>query len=142
MIHKRNASDFMTGQVIVAGENNTYDQVMEFFTKHKIQHLPVARDGKLIGIISIKDMLQYLHNAISQGQAVTAESLSAGFSIDKVMTPNPVAVQKHAPQTEILEILSSGRFQAVPVLDGNTIVGIITNKDISRLYHYDATHIL
>lgn len=132
----------MTGQVIVAGENNTYAQVMEFFTKHKIQHLPVARDGKLIGIISNKDMLYYMHNALQNGASVSEESLTAGFSIAQVMTHNPVAVQKNAPQTEVLEILSSGKFQAVPVLDGNVIVGIISNKDITRLYHYDATHLL
>lgn len=142
MIHKRQASDFMTGQVIVAGESNTYTQVMEFFNKHKIQHLPVARDGKLIGIISNKDMLQYIHNALQNGASISEESLTAGFSIDQVMTHNPVAVQKNAPQTEVLEILSSGKFQAVPVLEGNVIVGIISNKDITRLYHYDSTHIL
>ena len=142
MIHKRYASDFMTGQVIVANVNNTFDQVMEFFTKHKIQHLPVASDQRLIGIISIKDMLRYINESLESGESFTRDSLKSGFHIDKVMTPNPIAVQRTAPQKEVLEILSTVKFQAVPVLEGNEIVGIITNKDITRLYHYDATHIL
>lgn len=142
MIHKRYASDFMTGKVIVATVHNTFEQVMEFFTHHKIQHLPITRDNHLIGIISIKDMLRYIDTAIADGSPVSKESLSAGFHIDQVMTPNPIAVQRTASQKDVLEILSSGKFQAVPVLDGNEVVGIITNKDITRLYHYDATHLL
>lgn len=142
MIHKRNASDFMTGKVIVAGVNNTFDQVMEFFTQHKIQHLPVTDGSKLIGILSIKDMLRFIDQFMEGGKGFNRAELAAAFSIEKVMTANPVAVQKNAPQKEILEILSSGKFQAVPVLDGNEIVGIISNKDITRLYHYDATHLL
>ncbi len=142
MIHKRHASDFMTGNVIVASVNNTFDQVMEFFTQHGIQHLPVTDGKKLIGIMSIKDMLRFVDQFMADGSSFDRNALSAAFTIEKVMTANPVSVQKNAPQKEILEILSSGKFQAVPVLDGNEIVGIITNKDITRLYHYDATHLL
>ena len=132
----------MTGKVIVANVHNTFEQVMEFFTHHKIQHLPVTRDSHLIGIISIKDMLRYIDESIASGAALSKGTLSSGFHIDQVMTPNPIAVQQTASQKEVLEILSSGKFQAVPVLDGNAVVGIITNKDITRLYYYDSTHIL
>lgn len=142
MIFKRNASDFMTSNVIVAGENNTFDQVMTFFTKHKIQHLPVADNNKLIGIISIKDMLSFMAVQIAQNPMISAEMLNANFDIKQVMTPDPVTVEPEASQKEILEILSAGKFQAVPVVRAGEIKGIITNKDITRIYHYDATHVL
>jgi CBS domain-containing protein len=142
MIFKRNASDFMTSNVIVAGENNTFDQVMTFFTKHKIQHLPVADNNTLIGIISIKDMLSFMAVQIAQNPMISAEMLNANFDVKQVMTPDPVTVEPEASQKEILEILAAGKFQAVPVVRGGEIKGIITNKDITRIYHYDATHML
>lgn len=142
MIYKRNASDFMTGNVIVAGVNNTFDQVMEFFTRHKIQHLPVADGSRLIGIISIKDMLRFMQEQISASPEISRASLNSSFHIDKVMTANPTFVTPDTPQKDILEILADGKFQAVPVVKGNELVGIITSKDITRLYHYDATHLL
>lgn len=141
MIRKRIASDFMTNEVVVASKNSTFDEVMEFFNRHGIQHLPVADGEVLIGILSIKDMLRFMDAGLRSGVASLA-AMQASFRIEEVMTKGPVSVQKGAPQAEILEILAAGKFQAVPVLEGNQIRGIISNKDITRVYHYDATHIL
>jgi len=140
MIFKRNASDFMTTNVIMASEGSTFDQVMTFFTEHKIQHLPVGEGNKLIGIISIKDMLSYIANQLKANQAATALDLGNNFSITAVMTVNPITVSPDSPQQEVLEKLSTGRFQALPVVKEGYIQGIITNKDITRLYNYDLNH--
>lgn len=142
MIYKRNASDFMTGSVIVAHANNTFHHVMTFFTTHKIQHLPVVDGDKLIGIISIKDMLGFFAKQLELHPSISKEELDKHFNIKEVMTPDPVTVEPAASQKEVLEILAGGKFQAVPVVTKGVIKGIITNKDISRIYKYDITHIL
>ena len=140
MIFKRNASDFMTTNVIMASEGNTFEQVMTFFTEHKIQHLPVGEGNKLIGIISIKDLLNYVAVQFRLNPAASAADLSNNFSIATVMTANPITVEPDSPQQEVLEKLSTGRFQALPVVKEGYIQGIITNKDITRLYNYDLNH--
>ncbi|MBK7035970.1 MAG: CBS domain-containing protein [Bacteroidetes bacterium] len=142
MIFKRNASDFMTGAVIVANVHNTFDQVMEFFTTYKIQHLPVADDDRLIGIISINDMLNFMSGIIKEDVSITHFNLNKRFKISEVMTPDPVTVEPDSSQKDVLEILAEGKFQAVPVVKEGIILGIITNKDITRIYNYDATHVL
>lgn len=142
MIFKRNASDFMTGEVIVANVTNTFDQIMEFFTTYKIQHLPVTDHDKLIGIISINDMLSFMSGVIKEDVSITHFNLNKKFKVSEVMTPNPITVQPESSQKEVLEILAEGKFQAVPVVSEGIIQGIISNKDITRIYHYDATHIL
>ena len=142
MTFKRNASDFMTGAVIVANVHNTFDQVMEFFTTYKIQHLPVADDDRLIGIISINDMLNFMSGIIKEDVSITHFNLNKRFKISEVMTPDPVTVEPDSSQKDVLEILAEGKFQAVPVVKEGIILGIITNKDITRIYNYDATHVL
>lgn len=130
----------MTTNVILASEGNTFDQVMTFFTEHKIQHLPVGEANKLVGIISIKDMLDYIANQLKANPLCTGEDLRSNFKISEVMTANPITVNLEAPQLEVLEKLSAGKFQALPVVHGEYIKGIITNKDITRLYYYDLKH--
>lgn len=142
MIHKRNASDFMTGSVIVANINSSFDQIMEFFTNYKIQHLPVTDDNKLIGILSINDMLTFISGIVKENESITPYNLKKKFNVSDVMTPEPITVEPSASQRDVLEILSTGKFQAVPVVLDGVLQGIITNKDITRIYHYDATHIL
>lgn len=51
-------SDIMTSKVTTCGENHTVNQVMELMTKGRFRHLPVEADGKLIGIISIGDVVR------------------------------------------------------------------------------------
>ncbi len=142
MIYKRYASDFMTSNVITGGKNNSFTELLDFFTTHKIQHLPIADDNKLIGILTVNDMLRFLAAKISEGRAFNNVVLNDVFRVEDVMTPNPVCVSSSASQKDVLEILSEGKFQAVPVVDEDELVGIITNKDIARIYDYDITHIL
>ncbi|EDQ32984.1 putative signal-transduction protein [Hoeflea phototrophica DFL-43] len=50
--------DIMTSKVTTCGESHTVNQVMELMTKGRFRHLPVEADGKLIGIISIGDVVR------------------------------------------------------------------------------------
>jgi CBS domain-containing protein len=62
--------------------------------------------------------------------------------VEDVMTPEPVCVTPDTSQKKVLEILGEGKFHAVPVVEDGNVVGIITNKDIARVYQYDATHVI
>lgn len=48
----------MTPKVSICTENHTVNQVMETMTRGRFRHLPVERDGKLIGIVSIGDVVK------------------------------------------------------------------------------------
>ncbi|YBV97273.1 CBS domain-containing protein [Phyllobacteriaceae bacterium JZ32] len=54
----RKVSDFMTSKVHVCHEHNTVNEVMEVMTVNRFRHLPVERDGRLDGIISIGDVVK------------------------------------------------------------------------------------
>jgi CBS domain-containing protein len=48
----------MTTDVVFAAPNETVDQLMTRMTDRRIRHLPVCRDGKLVGIVSIGDLVK------------------------------------------------------------------------------------
>ncbi|RCS22009.1 CBS domain-containing protein [Phyllobacterium salinisoli] len=54
----REVSEFMTSKVHVCHENHTVNEVMETMTVNRFRHLPVERDGRLHGIISIGDVVK------------------------------------------------------------------------------------
>lgn len=51
-------SSCMTREVVFAGPNETVDSLLERMTDRRVRHLPVVRDRKLIGIISIGDLVK------------------------------------------------------------------------------------
>lgn len=127
-------SSIMTQNVIVASKSSKFSQLIEFFTEHNIRHLPVTNGDELIGIISQKDMLRYLGMKLRNGAAFNMASLDANFDIADVITLNPVTVKPDDNLELVFSILAEGKFQAVPVVKDGMVHGIISNKDLMKLF--------
>lgn len=57
-------SRYMTAKVTTVDENTSIDRVMELMTEGRFRHLPVVEDGRLVGIVSIGDVVKRHVNAI------------------------------------------------------------------------------
>ena len=55
---KEPVSDFMTKKVVTAREADTVDQLMSEMTSHRFRHMPVVERGRLIGLVSIGDLVK------------------------------------------------------------------------------------
>ncbi len=53
-----NVADIMTVDVLTASSSDTVNDCMELMTERRIRHLPVVEDNRVIGIISIGDLVQ------------------------------------------------------------------------------------
>jgi CBS domain-containing protein len=64
-------SRYMTSRVITATREDTIDHVMETMTAHRFRHLPVVQDRRLVGIISIGDVVKrHVNQLDSERQAL------------------------------------------------------------------------
>jgi len=63
--------DIMTNSLITVTPDHTVDECMRLVTEHRIRHLPVLDDDKLVGLISIGDLV----NSIIEAQAQTINHL-------------------------------------------------------------------
>jgi len=61
-------SSYMTAKVTTVNENASIDRVMELMTAGRFRHLPVVEDGRLVGIVSIGDVVKRHVNAIESEQ--------------------------------------------------------------------------
>jgi CBS domain-containing protein len=53
------AAEVMTRKVAVAGPATTVDEALEIMDAGYFRHLPVMQDGKLVGIVSIRDLVKH-----------------------------------------------------------------------------------
>ena len=64
-------SAHMTAKVVTCGEDQTIVSVMEEMTKGRFRHMPVLKDGRLIGIVSIGDIVKHrVAEMVSEQQAL------------------------------------------------------------------------
>jgi len=59
-------SAIMTKNVRTANEMDSEAALMTLMTEHRIRHLPIVTDGKMVGMISIGDVVKYLIEAIER----------------------------------------------------------------------------
>ena len=102
--------------------------------KDRIRHLPVTDGGRLVGIVSDRDLKRTLPSVIAGASAQEYQAFMNNTTIKEVMTSNPVTC---TPDTEVIEAVrqfSDRKFGALPVVEDGKIVGIVTQGDMMRAF--------
>ncbi len=111
----------MTSNIHVIKPEDSMEEVANLFRASRISGAPVVVDNKLIGILSIEDLIRSLRDS----------NISAPVS--KYMTVNPITVNEYDPVIEALKTFVQAHIGRLPVVDeNNQLVGIITKGDITR----------
>jgi CBS domain-containing protein len=114
--------DFMTRELMTLQESDDLALAEQIFRLGGIRHLPVVRDGKLVGLVTHRDLLR---SAASHQAARTRAA--------EVMTASPTAVQPSTSLVHAARVMLKHKFGCLPVCDDDgKLVGIITEADFVR----------
>ncbi len=103
--------------------------------REKIHHLPVLdKDEKLVGIVTEKDLLYASPSVATTLSVYEMTSLLAKLHVDKVMTRNVVTITEDVPLEEAARIMADRRIGGLPIMRGPTLVGMITESDLFRIF--------
>ena len=114
-------SDVMTRAVITIRPDTPSEKARALMDQHRIRHLPVVTEGRLVGMLSDRDV----RSAAAGASAARA---------DRIMTRDPVTVTSRARVEHAARRMLEGRFGALPVVDGDMLVGIVTYTDLLRAF--------
>jgi len=124
----------MSKPVITAEANDSMSEVMDLMKEHEIGMVPVMKKGKLVGIVTDRDLKRS-----SASDATTLEIHELLFLISKIkvkdiMTKDPITVPFDFTVEEAAEVLMKNRISGAPVVDHDgQIVGTITKGDLFRV---------
>lgn len=93
------------------------------------RQLPVLDNGKLVGIITDRDVRLVMNSPIVLHGRWQDEELLDKVTAESCMTPNPVTVSPDTPAHRAAEMLALYKFGALPVVEKESLVGIITITD-------------
>lgn len=126
-------SRIMTSQVITLNTSQSLAEAEEIFTKHNIRHIPVVSGTKLMGILSLTDILRisFVESYGDEEHSVDTAVYNI-LSIEQVMVTNPVTVSPTQTIKEVAQILSNKEFHALPVVEDGVLKGIVTTTDLIK----------
>lgn len=124
----------MKHPVITLPPDMPINEALNFMRKEKIRRTPVVQGGKLLGIISEKDLLNASPSSATTLSVWEMNYLVSKIPVSEVMKKNVLTVTEDTPIEEAARVMADNKIGALPVLRGGNIVGIITETDLFKLF--------
>ena len=120
-------ADVMTREVMTLCADDTFAEAVKLMANHHVRHLLVVdTDGRLLGVISDRDILR----ALARTGNWEAKEVS------QLMTPAPITVTPNTRLHFAIWEMLSNHINCLPVVgDDETVCGILTSTDLLKSYH-------
>ena len=124
----------MTSNPYVISPDGNIADALELMRKNRIRRLPVVKSGKLVGIVTESQMLEVSPSKATTLSIFEINYLLSGTKISSIMTGEVKTILPDALLEEAALLMSDNEIGALPVVEGNKLVGIITEKDIYNAF--------
>jgi acetoin utilization protein AcuB len=126
-------SHIMTPNPITVNFDDRLAVVAQIFGTHKIHHLPVVKNGKLVGLISKSDFLFFKRGFYNEEHDKGHEEVRLNnYTAKDIMTAKLAKLEPDDKINVALEIFKENLFHGIPVVENDAIIGIITTYDIIK----------
>ncbi len=117
------AADIMSCPVKTVSPQMVIEEAGKVMLRYGHSGLPVVDGGRLVGIVSRRDVEKALHHGLGHAPV-------KGF-----MSTNLVTVSPQTPAAAVRELMIEYDIGRLPVLDGDRLVGIVSRTDVLRTLH-------
>jgi len=107
---------------------------LDMFKRERIRRAPVVKEGKMVGIVSDKDLLNASPSPASSLSVWEMNYLLSKITVSEVMTKNVMTVAEDTPIEEAARIMADNKIGGLPVMRDGHVVGIITETDLFKIF--------
>jgi CBS domain-containing protein len=119
MMKKLIAEEIMIEDVYVTSSKDVIAAAKLKMMRCNVGGLPVVDEGKLVGIITHRDIL------LAGGEAL-------GLKVDDLMSKDLQVAEKDTPIMEVTKIMADKGYQRIPVVENGNLIGLITQSSLIR----------
>ena len=131
MAQSLTVGDVMTRNPVSLSPEDTLASALETLRRHAIRRVPVVAAGRLVGLLAQGD-LNRAQPSVLDSTPEEFQRVMEGTPVSRIMISSPVTVRADAPLLEAAQTLHTTKYGALPVVDGERVVGILTDTDLIR----------
>ena len=113
-------NDLMTPDPLTLGADKTVDVARMFLSYAHIRHLPVVEDGRVVGLVTSRDLL------------ASTVKFPEGAKVSDIMQSDVRVIDAQEGIARAIDIMIEHKYGCLPVVMGNQLVGIITEADFLK----------
>jgi acetoin utilization protein AcuB len=127
-------NDLMSRIVISTPGTTPVLEARALMQKERIRHLLVVDDGRLQGIVTDRDIRLNMASPATSLSVWELNHLLARLTVDQVMTRSVIVIDPDRDAREAARLMLDHKIGALPVLEGEHLLGIITESDLLRAF--------
>jgi acetoin utilization protein AcuB len=125
--------NIMTETVVTVEMDDTLASVKEIFDNLKFHHLLVVESGRLVGVVSDRDLLKALSPNIGTMSETFNDLATLNKRVHQIMTRKPMTLHPEAPVGDAVRLFIDNRVSCIPIVDREfRPAGIVSWKDILK----------
>ncbi len=125
----------MTSPVMTVVPETPVQEALAQMHKDKVRRFPVVNArGKLVGIVTETDLLNASPSEATTLSVWEINYLLSKITVERVMTRGVITVTEDTPIEEAARIMAENKIGGLPVLRGESLVGIITETDLFKIF--------
>lgn len=124
----------MSKPVISVATDLPIMEALNLMKREQIRRAPVMKNGKMVGIISEKDLLNASPSDATSLSVWEISYLLSRVPVSDVMTKQVLTLNEETPIEEAARIMVDNKLGGVPVMRGKTVVGLITETDLFKCF--------
>lgn len=106
---------------------------LNLLQKERIRRAPVVKDGKMVGIISDKDLLNASPSDATSLSVWEINYLMSKVQVEEVMTRDVLTIAEDTPLEEAARIMADNKVGGLPIMRDSRVVGMITETDLFKI---------
>ena len=126
--------DRMSHPVITIPPEMPVVEAIDLMKREHIRRAPVMKDGKLVGIVSDKDLLNASPSTATTLSVWEINYLISKILVKDVMSKKVITVSENTPIEEAARMMVDSKIGGLPVMRGEAIVGMITETDLFKVF--------
>lgn len=124
--------EIMMGSPVTLKPEDTLDLANDVISLGRIRHIPVVDEGRLVGIITERDLIGTAASQIFGLKQKSKSALLKSILIKDVMKKRVVTVSPGTAIKNVAHMMAEKKIGCVPVLSSGAVVGLVTTTDILR----------
>ncbi len=124
----------MSHPVITIPPNMPVVEALNLMQRQGIRRMPVIKDNKIVGIVSDKDLLNASPSPATSLSVWEMNYLISKITVKEVMTGQVIFVTEDTLIEEAARIMADNKIGGLPVMRGGSVVGIITETDLFKIF--------
>jgi CBS domain-containing protein len=123
----------MTPNPICATPEMTLPEAHKIMAEKRIRRLLIVKEGKLMGIVTQGDVRGAQPSEATTLSIFELNYLLSKLTLDRIMTPAPITIRPDETVYDAARLMLQKKIAGLPVVEGDKVVGILTESDIFRM---------